>query len=156
MYRFPGPDGSMYTFDVYYGCSGCGCGPGIMFHRYSKRAVEDELQFVLDIDEVPWSWGAPSEDYAAFMPPLIDPEALAADIVQVVGDVECTLDDETVKLSELFDSERELLYEAIGENMNRAFGEWRRKLEQHLAAKSQTPTSATSPSQSADRSPSSS
>lgn len=128
LWQFPGPDGTVYAFDVYYGCEGCSNPIGIAVHRYKGEALE-MCPVESNIETMPWRTpGLPRPDneddwgYSCVMPPLVDPETLAKDLIEAVGDVECTADGESYKLSELL--EEQLMYEVIGKNMERTFCKW--------------------------------
>lgn len=128
MWQFPGPEGTVYTFDLYYGCAGCANAVGITLHRYQGEAAEDCP--VAGVDAMPWRTPGPARldgtdwGYSCCTPPLIDPETLADDIVEALGDLDCTFDGEQYKLSELLQTESDLLYDVIARNMERTFCAW--------------------------------
>lgn len=126
MWQLPGPEGTVYTFDLYYGCAGCANAVGITLHRYQGEAAEE----CLPSDDVPWRTPGPANvdgtdwdwGYSCCTPPLIDPETLVQDILEALGDLDCVDEGERYKLSELLESD--LLYDVIARNMERTFCAW--------------------------------
>lgn len=63
MFRFPGPDGTVYALEVYAGCGDCATGPGVMIHRHGEEGRRD-----WDVDHLPelpfHDLGAPEGQFA--------------------------------------------------------------------------------------------
>jgi hypothetical protein len=122
-FSFPGPEGSVYTFDTYAGCRDCDTPMGITIQVFRGSMKEDFLDSDLP-PPLPWRGVAGDQEYGVFPLSLIDPKALAKDVVEEIGDLEFEQDGESWKLSELFDIEPETLRNAIEKNMRRTVEEW--------------------------------
>jgi hypothetical protein len=127
MFSFPGPDGTVYTFDTYAGCRDCDTPAGITIHRYRGSMLE----FLQDDEPPPLPFRGVADDteYGCFPLSMIDPKTLAKDIIEEVGDIEFQMNGEAWTLSELFDVESDMLLRAIQKNLHRTVEEWVKESE---------------------------
>jgi hypothetical protein len=54
-FHFPGPDGTLYTLEVYEGCETCETPLGVALSRYTKHAPSGDLACVEALPEAPWN-----------------------------------------------------------------------------------------------------
>ena len=120
MFRFPGTDGATYTFNTYPGCENCSTEIGITIQRLKG----DMLEWApADMPTLPFY--ALDDDLGDFALPMIDPETLAGDLVDVIGsDLTITdPDGEAFTLAELFEDDN-ALRRALEANMARTIAKW--------------------------------
>jgi hypothetical protein len=126
MFRFPGPDGTVYTFDTYLGCGDCGTPAGITIAAYSGSMLTD---FFEPDQPYPLPWFDEGTEYQFFPLPMIDPDTIAKDLIGALG-ADLTLTDkdgETYTISELFEVQAQDIRQAIEKHIFRTVDEWRKE-----------------------------